>query len=302
MADIKESSPSIRLACNGAGQGEVNGALNSPSVRLALSNGPAERNEEGGLVKHENVGESRPALLVSYVYLKPFLINKPRYDYRDWALDSGAFSAHNSGTEISLRDYIYTCKTLMERDPTLTEVFSLDVIGDWRNSLKNCERMWREGVEAIPCFHADEPESVLMGMARDYPKIALGGVALKHQSKKLAWARQCFARVWPKKIHGFAFGSEESLMALPWHSVDATSWEIRPCKFGSWQTFGNLSVRGSNQNLRCEVEWYLDLERRARRKWAKEMAELQSAGHPSVRLAIEANANKGRHDCLEQKP
>ena len=77
-------------------------------------------------------------------------------------------------------------------------------------------------------------------------------------------------------MHGFGFGSEKSVMLVPWHSVDATNWELGPCRFGRWQSFGKMSVRGSKQNLRAEVEWHLDLERRARNRWAKEMAVLHT--------------------------
>lgn len=267
-----------------------------PDVRLAWPSGgngcPSQRQDM------MNLDQSRPALLVSYVYLKSFLTNRHRYHYRDWVLDSGAFSAHNSGTEIKLQDYIDVCKRLMAEDPTLTEIYSLDVIGDWRASQKNTEIMWQQGVEAIPCYHAGEPESVLKGLAKDYPKIALGGVALKGQGAKLKWASQCFARVWPKKIHGFAYGAKESILTLPWHSVDATSWELRPLAFGYWQSFGaTLSVRGSKQNLRCEVEWYLKLERRAQQRWAKEMRQLDALG-PTVRFAEVGRSGNGQPSSL----
>jgi hypothetical protein len=233
-----------------------------------------------------------PALLVSYAYLGPFLKNRARYRYRDWALDSGAFSAHNSGAEIRLDDYIDTCKRLMDEDPTLAEVFALDVIGDWRASVRNAEEMWRRGVPAIPCFHVGSPESVLVGLAKDYPKIALGGCV--GYRKKDEFAANCFARVWPKKVHGFGFGSRKSIMALPWHSVDATNWEIGPCKFGRWASFGSMSVRGGGQNLRAEVEFYLALERQARARWRRQMAELDAAGPasaPAVRLAAQAGGD-----------
>jgi hypothetical protein len=146
--------------------------------------------------------------------------------------------------------------------------------------------MWAQGVEAIPCYHVGEPESILKGIAKDYPKIALGG-CVGYRDKD-NFAAQCFARVWPKKIHGFGFGSEKSVMALPWHSVDATNWEIGPCKFGRWQSYGKMSVRGSKQNLRAEVEWYLALEQRARQRWKKEMAKLDAAegSLPAGRLAM----------------
>ena len=250
------------------------------TVGLAVSGGPGSQN--GSL----EIPDTKPALLVSYVYLKKFLENKSRYHYRDWVLDSGAFSAFNSGTEIKLQHYIDTAKRLQDSDQTLTEVFALDVIGDWKSSLKNTEEMWKQGVSAIPCYHIGEPESVLKGIAKDYPKIALGGVALAKGSTKLRFAQQCFARVWPCKIHGFGCATESIVLGVPWHSVDATTWGIGPCKYGRWKAFGKMSVRGSQQNLKAEIDWYLGLERRARVKWAKQMAELDKTDHaPTVRLA-----------------
>lgn len=290
-------SCTLRLAVTIAGAGATgpkNMARNlggdSPTIRLAHQDGAQGSNVMNG---ERGVAplprESAPALLVSYYYLEPFLEHRDRYVYRDWALDSGAFSAHNSGVTIDLEEYIDVCLELLASDETLAEVFALDVIGDWRASLKNTERMWERGVPAIPCFHADEPWDALLHMAKTYPKIALGGVALAKAGKKLEWARQCFARVWPKKVHGFAYGGKTAIMALPFHSTDATNWELGPCKYGRWQAYnGALSVRGSRQDLRSEVEWYLKLEREARTRWAKEMALLETEEEkrgPTVRLA-----------------
>jgi hypothetical protein len=202
-------------------------------------------------------------------------------------MDSGAFSAHNSGVEIKLQDYIECCKRLIVEDVTLTEVFALDVIGDWKASLKNAKEMWRQGVPAIPCFHFGEPWDVLVGLAKDYPKIAIGGCVGKRGLGKNEFAGQCFARVWPKAVHGFGFGSEKSVMMFPWHSVDATNWELAPCKFGHWKAFDGqrVSVRGSSQNLKLEVQWYLELEQKARNRWRKEMEKIAHVG-PAIRLAL----------------
>jgi hypothetical protein len=240
-------------------------------------------------------------MLVSYVYLQPFLKSRHLFYYRDWALDSGAWSAHNSGTKIDLQKYIDLCKQLKAEDPTLTEIFALDVIGDWKASLKNCEAMWAQGVEAIPAYHRGEPVSALLGIAKDYPKIAIGGTKGRHD--KDHFAAQCFARVWPKKVHGFTFWSEASLLHVPWHSVDATSWETRPCQFGKWQLFGgqSVSVRGSKQNLRGEVDWYLKLEQRARDRWKKEMAQLGDLSAPTIRLAL-ASLTEDRTAWLREPP
>ena len=240
-----------------------------------------------------SIKPEEPSLLVSFYYLKKFAASKDSYHFRDWVMDSGAFSAHNSGKEIVLQEYIDTCLELMETDPKLVEIFALDVIGDHEASLRNCEEMWRQGVQAIPCYHVGEPEDVLMEMAKSYPKLALGGAV--GFAGKSEWAAQCFARVWPKKIHGFGFGGEKDILTLPWHSVDATNWELGPCAFGSWRSFGKMSVRGSTQNLRSEIDWYLKLERKAKQRWKREMETLETTG-PDVRLAL---ADEGRNDRMK---
>lgn len=259
----------------------------TPTVRLAHC-GPPE-SLAAGLQHFPGTELPPPALLVSYVYLDPFLKHKHRYCFRDWILDSGAFSAHNSGREIKLQDYINTAQRLRATDPQLTEVFALDVIGDWKASLKNCEEMWRQGIPAIPCFHAGEPWEALLHIAANFPKIAIGGCAYAQGTRKLRFAEQCFARVWPKRIHGFGFGSEKQIMMLPFHSVDATNWEIGPCRFGRWASFGRLSVRGSKIELRSEVEWFLHLERKAQFRWRNEMEQLAALpdSAPTVRLAVQ---------------
>lgn len=249
----------------------------SPSVRLAMT--------EGGPMKGENLAKAMidaPALLVSYFYLEGFMKSRHMYVFRDWVMDSGAYSAENSGSKIDLAEYMDKCKELMATDELLTEIFALDVIGDHKASAKNVDKMWDAGIPAIPCFHFGEPEKALLDMAKRFPKIALGGCARMRGDMKLKWAEQCFARIWPARIHGFGFGSESQILALPWHSVDATNWEIGPCKFGRW-SHGQMSVRGSSQNLRSEVEHYMKIERRARSKWQTRMDELEAA--LSVRLA-----------------
>jgi hypothetical protein len=309
------ADPTVRLVANGhPGRDDAKAlALGGPSVRLVQFDIPAVVNTLSGgngpgaptvrLVGQSDSSSttrrdtalddphSLPALLVSYYYLGPFLKQQARYRYRDWVLDSGAFSAHNSGKAIDLSQYVDTCLRLLAEDPTLTEVFALDqipaspsprdVAAAMERSLRNTEEMWRQGVPAIPCYHCGEPEEALLHIAGKYPKIALGGMVAKgggilSQDAKWVWLEQCFARVWPKRIHGFGVSGERIVYGLPFHSVDATNWEIAPCAFGNWQKFGTMSVRGSNQDLRSQVRHYLDMEAKARVKWARQMAELEA--------------------------
>lgn len=221
-------------------------------------------------------GEIAPALLTSFVFLKEFQKDREKLIFRDWVLDSGAFSAHVSGKKIDLQAYGETCLELLATDKTLTEVFSLDIIGDWRASEKNTERLWNMGIPAIPCYHINEPEDVLIALARDYPKIAIGGVARVKGSLKKKFAEQCFARVWPKPIHGFGFGAKEMILSLPFHSVDASNWALGPCGFGRWVSFGGYVPTWGAKNLRPEVDHFLRIERQARDKWKRELLELEN--------------------------
>lgn len=243
------------------------------TVYLALSPNPRNRRL---LVDGPRVIDPKdaPSVLVSYAYLPPFLADRPHWRIRSWVMDSGAYSVFNAGRTIDLDRYIACCQEQAATDPALDGVIALDVIGDWRAGLRNVERMWAVGVPAWPVWHIGEPESLLVGYARDYPKMCVGGVAMLRGPARRKFAEQVFARVWPKKIHGLAIGNRTDVLAVPWDSVDASSWETNPAKFGRWRAFGNASLRthGSEQDLRAELRWYRDLERTARHRWAAQLA------------------------------
>ena len=278
----------------------------TPTLHLAFS---------GAVPDALHEPSAKPNLLVSYYYLRDFLPHRGTIEYASWIMDSGAFSAYNSGAVIDLQKYIDCCKELLASDPTLTQIFALDVIGDWKAGIRNTEEMWRQGVEAIPCYHIDEPWDVLIGLAKDYPKIAIGGVAYSTDAlkvkypqikfagrvvpglfgQKLSWAHQCFARVYPAKIHGFAFANHDAVLSLPFHSTDSSVWAVGLGAWGfsrafHWQRINDkgkistkhhgrklrTSIRGQKPNLRPEIDWYMELERKAQAKWTKEMTKLEA--------------------------
>ncbi len=238
----------------------------APTVCLAYSGGGEARRLFYGLRGVAKLPkDSAPSILTSAVYLRGF--HADEFTYRDWCLDSGAYTARSQNLEIDLQDYIDLCKRLLDGEYPPVEVFSLDVIGDEEATLKNTEEMWRQGIAAIPTYHMGEPEGTLSHLAAEYPKIALGGMADLRGTRKHEFAEQCFARVWPKKIHGFGVGDETLIARLPWHSVDATNWCMGPTKFRSWKNYGQLPICSDRINLRSEVEWWLKMEERVRAKW-----------------------------------
>jgi hypothetical protein len=211
------------------------------------------------------------SILVSYHYIRGFDKRRELLNIRDWSMDSGAFSAENSGAKIDINAYIETCAQRLAEDDQLTEVFSLDDISDWKKSRANTEKMWQAGVPCIPTFHWGEPWHVLEHYAKVYPKISIGGVVGKPKKQKDAWVAQVFARVWPKKIHGLGLSGEGLMMTMPFHSADASSWEFGPRRFATWRTFGR-PLYGINEytqqgNIQAEAEWYQKMEHRVRARW-----------------------------------
>lgn len=220
--------------------------------------------------------DPRPALLASFYYLSEFERHKQSLHYRDWMMDSGAFSAYNCGAVIDLAAYIDACIERQAADPLLTEIIALDVVGDWRATIRNTERMWKAGIRAIPTYHYGEPECALKAIAAEYDKIALGGMSVLRGKDKLIWGEQCFARVWPKRVHGFALTEERILMRLPFHSVDATTWLLQPKAYGRFYYSKknlHLKVKGIT-DLRGQVDHFMQMERRLKQRWANDLAAL----------------------------
>jgi hypothetical protein len=250
-----------------------------PAVRLASCGEDQFRpfkKHSTWTVKGETV---KPSMLFSYAYEKQWLrsIQERSIHIRNFVLDSGAFTAHSSGNPIDIQAYIDRVKWYSDNGVDPVEIFSLDVIGDWRGTKSNTGLLWRAGVEAIPAFHYGEPEDVLVGYARDYPKIALGGAVGIPRKEKERWARQCFARVWPKPIHGFGFGMW-ALEVLPFHSIDCSDWFGKAKRFGKWTAFGDISLGLGGQNVlnttSAEVQTWLDYEVLMRKRWASTFTTL----------------------------
>lgn len=231
--------------------------------------------------------EQLPSILVSFAYAKGWAKNKHLTTFREVILDSGAYTAWGAGETIDLQEFAEWAKEQIATDPRVTEVFTLDVIGGtWQESLRNTEALWKQGIEAIPVFHVGEPTSVLKALARDYPKISLGGAV--GYARKVEWASLCFREVWPKKIHGLGFGHTMATK-LPWHSLDSSSWSIMPLRFGKWACMPHKATtipikRPRRVNRWSEVEYFLREEENARMFWRGRLpADFGDA--PTIHLA-----------------
>jgi len=171
---------------------------------------------------HEYLGEMMTEMEGFYDYDQLFKILKS--EPRSLFVDSGAFSAANSGHKIYIEDY---CRWLKQHSSIISAYANLDVIGDPEKSRKNLEYMQKLGLQPLPVFHVGTDFGVLKELASDFSYIALGGmVPLKVHRKKLQqFLTRCFSIVGEEvKVHGFGITAVWALETFPFYSVDSTAW------------------------------------------------------------------------------
>lgn len=157
-------------------------------------------------------------------------------------LDSGAFSAWNSGVTIDRSAY---CEFILEcrrRYPTAKFYpVNLDVIpGKQGESIthqqveESAEKGWenyqffkRNGIETIHVFHEGESYKWLELFIKEVDYIGISPCNDSSNPKKYEWLSETFHRIPEgKKTHGFAVTSQRLMKNFPWYSVDSASWGI----------------------------------------------------------------------------
>jgi hypothetical protein len=138
-------------------------------------------------------------------------------------LDSGAFGAFTRGQVIDLKKY---CAFILQHPTRFYPYASLDVIGDWRASAHNWDLMRAEGVNAMPTFHMNSPETELRRLLKAADYLALGGVVGATQETMQPWLDKCWRVIrdyWPVKVHVFGVMAQWCLERYPWYSADSSS-------------------------------------------------------------------------------
>lgn len=217
--------------------------------------------------------ERCPKLLVSYFYLHDYEKHKHKFHPTHTMLDSGAYSAWNSGKTIDIDELITETK-----NPYWKESVALDVIGDAEASLKNALYMKEKGSPAYPVFHIGDPWEILQEYCKQFDKVGLScrfGETVKMSN---FWYEQCFARAWPKKFHSFGFIAESTLEKFPFDSGDSSSWALGPGAYGMWRDMNHLSIRpkkGEFLDLRAQIDSCLRMERRLESRWRRELEKIR---------------------------
>lgn len=228
-----------------------------------------------GTLGHHHAAVPPANLLVTTHSFKAFETFRQELQFGTWCLDSGAFEAHSQGKPME-----YSRWAEVARSCDADEVFGLDVIGDARATRANVERAWSDGIKAIPTFHHGSPWEYLEWAARSAPKMAMGGVARMPLGKRSDWLAACFKRAWPVRVHGFGVTSFDSMMRVPFHSVDSSTWTYAPKSFGRFRQLSQ-GLSPAQRRIPCPVSARNDLrgemfvaersQRMVRSKWRREM-------------------------------
>lgn len=166
----------------------------------------------------------RPALnlLVSYPYFTKGM--RAVFDARDPSefnlmLDSGAFSAWNTGGAISLDDYCAFVRSLPA--DWNVDAIQLDVIGDHKATFKNFLAMLDQGVDAIPVYTRGAPlnDREKMYERKDY--VAIGGMV--KSPEYLAFVRHFMRTNHDRRVHWLGYTDLADVKRYAPTSVDSSS-------------------------------------------------------------------------------
>ncbi len=158
-------------------------------------------------------------ILVSFPYLTAgittLLANTPDCEV---LIDSGAYTAHQSGVPISLEDYVGRLGRLAF---TPWRYLSLDVIGDAQASLQNYRTMGEAGLDPVPVLQRGASFRDLHIAYAGASLVALGGLVGKQGS--LGYVKKIAREAPGRNIHWLGFAPIRAIGALCPYSVDTAT-------------------------------------------------------------------------------
>lgn len=172
----------------------------------------------------------RPRALVSFAYPRAlnYAADAAQNQDLDLLVDSGAFTAHETGKSINRADYT---AWLSDHHEHIRAAFTLDVIGDYVGTARNHEWMKERlpaDVELVPVWHTMSPLDELHRLCSENAYIGIGGATglslrVKANMQHLVRAHR-IAREHGTVLHGLGVTGSQGGWRLPWSTCDSSSW------------------------------------------------------------------------------
>lgn len=212
---------------------------------LYLAGGQGERRRVGA----DRIAEIDVSILESFYYVDDWIIKLiPRLS--KFMLDSGVFTmAYGSGTKVDFDEYTDRYIEFINAQ-NIKLFFEMDI--DDLAGLPKAEELRRKiergtGKQPIPIFHKNRGKDYFIDMCKNYPYVAIGGIAGKGNMTKRKEYMPYFrwfidtAHKHGAKIHGLGFTDLKALEILNFDSVDSTSWTTGN-RFGAIYRFNGRTM------------------------------------------------------------
>jgi len=208
-------------------------------------------------------------------------------------LDSGAFSAWNSGRAIDLKEYISYARDFIARHCDKIDqiyVVNLDVIPGVqgvkptkkevedaaRQGWENMIRFEKAGLTPVHIFHQGESFEWLVRIAARHRYIGISPNNDASIKSKFNWMQRVYSIIKARNMtHGFAVTARKLMQAFPWYSVDSTSW-MAPTMYGKAVFTPEFDELGLSSRCKSHVEYVIHaninelrrLQKKYTRLWA----------------------------------
>lgn len=246
-----------------------------------------------------------PQILNSFAYKKG--LDHITYEPNELTLDSGAFTAWNSGKAVDVTQYRDWALEVQKKKPNIRCV-NLDVIpGEvgrnstkaeriigMQESLENADFLRSAGLNIMEVFHQDEPFDFLDLLLSRLPEKGVLCISPRNDvsnKSKIAWHNHVLKHLVDKvgikglpRMHGLAVTGRAAVLNFPYFSVDSSSY-MTPQTYGrvmnhqgQWVTleeFAGHQFRSTDQDgkpsqmmIRQMINQYRLLEQQATTVWA----------------------------------
>jgi hypothetical protein len=175
---------------------------------------------------------------------------------RKFLMDSGGFSAHTTGVQISLDEY----EAYVRRwEGHLEGFLNLDVILDWEKTLENQIELEARGLDPIPVFHVGTPLDRFPEMAEKYDLISIGNLTSTNKRDPKLWSLldsiHEIAREKDCDLHGLGLVSWPLACRWPWRSIDSSDWATA-LRYGNVRLFNFYENRWIALNSNLDQDWH----------------------------------------------
>ena len=204
--------------------------------------------------------------------------------------DSGAFTADSQGVHIDIEDY---ARWVRKWEDYLTVYLNLDVIGNQEGTSANQARLEKMGLNPLSVYtfqRAGCDYNILAEMIERYDYIALGGMVPFMGRPKVVMPHiiKCLKMGGDRTVfHGLGCTSWSILKAIPFYSVDSSSW-VGGVRYGNLHVFDELLGRWHICHLQNRKSFFHHQELFARYGFDIEKFSVREAQEYNQVVALQA--------------